>query len=310
MSMSAMVDGEAVRLPGGRFRMGSDAHYPEERPQHVAESGPLLVDAHPVTNRRFAEFVAATGWITTAERPIDPAAYPDLAPGASADPGSLVFVGTAGPVPLDDWRRWWRWVPGASWRHPAGPGSSLDGLDEHPVVQVSFRDAEAYAAWAGKRLPTEVEWEYAARGGLDGARFAWGETDNAGEELRANTWQGPFPWRNEGARGWRGTSPVGAFPPNGFGLFDVCGNVWEWTSTPWSDGHAASRSSEVGEGSAAPSCGCGAARRADRESSFVTKGGSHLCSPQYCFRYRPAARSPQTLDTGTSHLGFRCVADG
>lgn len=309
-------------LPGGRFLMGSDVHYPEEGPQHFTEVDPILVDPYPVTNRQFRRFVEETGWVSIAERRIDGEEYPDLAVGTDDEPGSLVFVPTPGPVPLDDWRRWWSWVPGADWRHPQGPGSSLDGMEDHPVVHVAYRDAQAYAVWAGKRLPTEAEWEYAARGGLDRAEFSWGEGDNTPTALNANTWQGRFPWRNDGAAGWRGTSPVGSFPANSYGLFDVCGNVWEWTSSPWSARHgaeqvpngtgAAARGATEGEGAevtAAPECGCGAMAKPDREIAHVTKGGSHLCSPQYCFRYRPAARSPQTLDTGTSHLGFRCVAD-
>lgn len=291
-----------VRLAAARFRMGSDDHYPEERPAHFAEVAEFEIDAHPVTNRQFARFVAETGWLTTAEREIDASEYPDLREGMSISPGSMVFVGTPGPVPLNDWSRWWAWVEGADWRQPSGPGSDLAGLDDHPVVHVSYRDAEAYAEWAGKRLPTEAEWEYAARGGLDGAEFAWGTGDNIPPELHANTWQGRFPWRNDGAAGWAGTSPVGSFPANGYGLVDVCGNVWEWTSSKWSANHDDSGQVE------SRCCAC-SPQRPDRDEERVTKGGSHLCSPQYCFRYRPAARSPQSLDTGTSHLGFRCVRD-
>nr|WP_255673082.1 formylglycine-generating enzyme family protein [Glycomyces amatae] len=289
-----------TRIEGGTVRMGSERFYPEERPVVEVRVAPFLIAPHPVTNREFAAFAAATGYVTTAERPLDPADFPgaDL---EGLEPGSLVFTPTPGPVDLRDWRQWWRWQPGASWRRPKGPGSGLDGLDDHPVVQVSFADAAAYAAWAGGRLPTEAEWEAAARGGLDGATYAWGEEPNDG--TRANTWQGAFPYRNTGARGWKGTSPVGAFPPNGYGLFDMTGNTWEWTSSRWTDRRAA------------PSCQCspGASRDAvgagEARPRRVLKGGSHLCAPEYCLRYRPAARSPETEDSATTHLGFRIAAD-
>jgi formylglycine-generating enzyme required for sulfatase activity len=265
------------------------------------------MDAHPVTNARFEAFVAATGHVTTAEVPPDPADYP----GARADmlvAGSLVFVQPPGPVDLRDPTNWWRYAPGADWRHPAGPGSTLSGLADHPVVHVSHADARAYAGWAGKALPTEAEWERAARGGIAHADFAWGDELMPDGRPMANTWQGAFPWRNGALDGYGRTSPVGAFPANGFGLFDMIGNVWEWTAdwyAPWHAG-AASR----------PCCAPSPARR---EASFdpgqpevriprkVIKGGSHLCSPDYCRRYRPAARSPEAVDTSTSHLGFRCV---
>lgn len=294
---------DMVSLAGGTFAMGSDAFYPEEGPVHETHVGPFWIDRYAVTNRQFAEFVAATGYVTTAERPLDPATFPgaDL---SSTAPGSLVFTPTAGPVDLRDWRQWWRWVPGATWRHPRGPESDVDGLEDHPVVQVSFLDATAYAEWAGKRLPTEAEWELAARGGLARATYEWGEEPNgAGGRLRANTWQGRFPYLNTGANGWVGTAPVGSFPPNGFGLFDMTGNTWEWTSDYWTDQHPTSRA-----------CGCGPspAREASLEPGDVTprrvlKGGSHLCAPEYCLRYRPAARSPQAEDSATTHIGFRCA---
>lgn len=323
---------ELVRLGGGTYRAGSDGFYPEEGPVREVTVAPFAISRHAVTNREFARFVAATGYETTAERPLDPADFPgaDL-PGL--EPGSLVFTPTDGPVDLRDWSRWWRWVPGASWRHPAGPGSDLAGRDDHPVVQVSFEDASAYAGWAGLRLPTEAEWEYAARGGLDGATYAWGEEPNDG--TRANTWQGAFPYRNTGARGstgrWSGTAPVGSFPPNGYGLHEMTGNVWEWTADLWSEPRTAL---PLGRATAVPAavpaadltaghgcaCGCGpdgGARGtavgqrepAPGETRRVLKGGSHLCAPEYCLRYRPAARSPQTPDSATTHLGFRCVTD-
>jgi formylglycine-generating enzyme required for sulfatase activity len=294
---------DMVRIGGGSFRMGSQAFYPEEQPVTSVEVESFEIDRYAVTNRDFTRFVEATGYVTTAEQPLDPA---DL-PGAVLDDlgaGSLVFVPTSGRVDLADWRQWWRWVPGAGWRHPRGPQSSLDGLDDHPVVQISFRDAMAYAAWAGKRLPTEAEWEYAARGGLDGATFAWGEEPNGPGRLWANTWQGDFPYRNTGAAGWVGTAPVGTFPPNGYGLHEMTGNTWEWTSDFWTDRHT----------EPAPACGCSPDR--ERSASVapgeatprrVLKGGSHLCAPEYCLRYRPAARSPESEDSATTHIGFRCV---
>jgi formylglycine-generating enzyme len=290
-----------VSLAGGTFLMGSDAFYPEEGPVREARVGPFQLDRYAVTNRHFAEFVKATGYVTIAERALDPDDFPgaDL---SGVEPGSLVFTPTAGPVDLRDWRQWWRWVPGASWRHPHGPGSDLDGLADHPVVQVCFADASAYAEWVGKRLPTEAEWEFAARGGLESATYEWGEEPNGPHRLHANTWQGRFPYRNAGANGWVGTAPVGSFAPNGFGLHDMTGNTWEWTSDYWTDRHAAEQS-----------CVCGpSAARASREPGGVTprrvlKGGSHLCAPEYCLRYRPAARSPQAEDSATTHIGLRCA---
>jgi formylglycine-generating enzyme required for sulfatase activity len=216
-------------VPAGRFTMGATGFYPDEGPPRAVELDGFAVDRHPVTVREFRRFVAETGYVTVAERPLDPAAYPDADP-SPLHPGSLVFQPTRGPVQLHDATRWWAYVPGASWRHPEGPGSDLSGRDRHPVTHVAFEDADAYASWAGKQLPTEAEWEYAARGGLEGAVFAWGDETLVGGRLMANFWQGDFPWRNTGARGWRGTSPVGAFPPNGYGLYDATGNVWEWTT--------------------------------------------------------------------------------
>jgi len=298
---------QMVMIDGGRFRMGSDGFYPEERPVHETSVAAFRIDRHAVTNRRFGQFVADTGYVTVAERPLNPADFPgaDL---TSLDPGSLVFVPTSGPVDLGDWRQWWQWRPGASWRRPFGAGSSLHGKAEHPVVQVAYEDAQAYAAWAGCRLPTEREWEFAARGGLDGATFSWGDDTHSPTNLRANTWQGRFPYLNTGARGWVGTAPVGSFAANGYGLFDMTGNTWEWTTDAYTAGHVVESH-----------CGCGpatAARPVDGTASDaplvttrVLKGGSHLCAPEYCLRYRPAARSPQTEDSATTHIGFRCAAN-
>lgn len=281
--------------------MGSTRFYPEEAPVHTVAVAAFAVEKHPVTNGQFAEFVADTGYVTVAERPMDPALYPGVAAEDLA-PGALVFRPTSGPVNLRDWRQWWDWMPGASWRHPFGPGTSWQDRRDHPVVQVAYPDAAAYARWAGRRLPTEAEWEYAARGGSS-ATYAWGQDPAPGGRLMANTWQGRFPYRNDGALGWVGTSPVGTFPPNGFGLLDMIGNVWEWTTTRYSAHHRQ-------DGSAQSCCAPGVPDRPDPAVNQTLKGGSHLCAPEYCHRYRPAARSPQSQDSATTHIGFRCVADG
>jgi formylglycine-generating enzyme required for sulfatase activity len=294
---------ELIGLPGGAFPMGSTAFYPEETPVHTATVPAFAVERHPVTNSQFAQFVSDTGYVTVAERPLDPALYPTVAP-ADLAPGALVFRPTPGPVDLGDWRLWWDWAEEASWRQPFGPGSTIDDRLDHPVVQVSYVDAAAYAQWAGRRLPTEAEWEYAARGGAS-TTYAWGDEVTPGGNLMANTWQGRFPYRNDGAKGWVGTSPVGTFPPNAFGLVDMIGNVWEWTSTPYALRHRA------GSTSAAEGCKgcCTPSREPDPSVNQTLKGGSHLCAPEYCHRYRPAARSSQSQDSATTHIGFRCVAD-
>ena len=274
--------------------MGSEAFYPEERPVRQAEVDGFWMDEHPVTAGEFRRFVRETGYVTVAERPLDPADYPD-ADASLLMPGSLVFRKSSGPVRLDDWGNWWEYKPGAFWKRPAGSGSTINGRDRHPVVQVAYEDAEAYAAWAGKELPTEAEWEYAARGGLDGAVFSWGDEEYPDAKPMANTWQGRFPWENLKLDGHEGTSPVGSFPPNGYGLYDMCGNVWEWTTDPFAAGHAE-------KPCCAPSVLPG-----EHFPRKVIKGGSHLCAPNYCLRYRPAARQSETVDTATSHIGFRCI---
>jgi sulfatase modifying factor 1 len=281
-------------IPGGTFRMGAEDFYPEERPVREVSVDGFWMDEHPVTAAEFRRFVRDTGYVTVAERPLDPADYPDADPDLLV-PGSLVFRRTTGPVDLDDYRNWWEYVAGAYWKHPGGKGTTINGRDRHPVVQVAWEDVESYAAWAGKVLPTEAEWEFAARGGLDGAAFAWGDEHFPGGKAMANTWQGEFPWQNLKLDGFEGTSPVGTFPPNGYGLYDMTGNVWEWTSDWYAPASDAVES---------PCC---VGEPGERFPRRVIKGGSHLCAPNYCLRYRPAARQAQTVDTSMAHLGFRCI---
>ncbi|CDQ42546.1 Formylglycine-generating enzyme, required for sulfatase activity, contains SUMF1/FGE domain [Mycolicibacterium neoaurum] len=289
---------ELVSLPGGAYRMGSTAFYPEEAPVHTVTVEPFQIERHPVTNAQFAEFVSATGYLTVAERPLEPADFPGV-PATDLVPGALVFRPTGGPVNLSDWRQWWVWEPGACWRRPFGGDSSHADRPDHPVVQVAYPDAAAYAAWAGRRLPSESQWEYAARAGSD-TTYAWGDQVCPDGRLMANTWQGRFPYQNDGALGWSGTSPVGAFPPNDFGLVDMIGNVWEWTTTRFSRHHRIDGGPDNG-------C-CPPPPSGDPTVSQTLKGGSHLCAPEYCHRYRPAARSAQSQDSATTHIGFRCIA--
>lgn len=293
-------------IPGGTLLMGSAEFYAEEGPVHERAVAAFELDIAPVTNEEYASFVEATGYVTVAERSLDPADYPGLAEDELA-PGAMVFTATSGPVDLRDWRQWWRWQPGAFWRQPFGRGSSIDDRMAHPVVHIAYQDAFAYAAWAGKRLPTEAEWEWAARGGLVGARFAWGNDARLGERLQANTWQGAFPYRNDGAEGWVGTAPVGTFPKNGYGLLDMIGNVWEWTSTYWALRHVPPGAVVVEAGPRLNLLGAQSAEPGSRIPRRVLKGGSHLCAPEYCLRYRPAARSAQAEDTAMTHIGFRCA---
>jgi sulfatase modifying factor 1 len=301
---------DLVRVPGGTFRMGSDAHYPEEGPAREVEVGEVLVARTQVTNAAFGAFVTVTGYLTVAERPLDPADFPG-APTANLQPGSMVFTGTPGPVDLRHLSQWWTWTPGASWQQPEGPGSDLAGRADHPVVHVAHEDAEAYATWAGLSLPTEAEWERAARGGLAGATYTWGDRPERPGERLANYWHGDFPWRAD--EGYGTTAPVGSFPANGYGLHDTAGNVWEWTA----DWYREDRFADT-----APCCAPRDPRGGTEEDSLdprqpqfrvprkVIKGGSFLCADSYCLRYRPAARRPQPVDTGMSHLGFRCVSRG
>ena len=287
-------DSEMIPIPGGSFLMGSDRHYPEEAPARQVVVAPFRIDQAPVTNRQFRRFVEATRYVTVAEEAPNPEHYPGALP-RMLKPGSMLFTPPRHPVDLTDWSQWWAFEFGANWRRPLGKGRSNRGLEDHPVVHVAFRDVEAYAAWAGKTLPTEAEWEYAARGGLDGAEFAWGDEFTPGGRHMANTWQGAFPHENLTSDGYARTSPVGMFPPNGFGLIDMIGNVWEWTTDWYSSGDAAR---------AVKSCCIPSSAQIPRK---VVKGGSHLCAPNYCRRYRPAARHAQPVDTGMSHVGFRCV---
>jgi formylglycine-generating enzyme len=298
-------------IPGGTFRMGSEDFYPEEGPVHEVSVDGFWMDRHIVTNEQFASFIADTGYVTVAERALNPADFPG-APPDNLVPGALVFQRSRGPVDLTDYTNWWVWAPGTSWCHPSGPQTSIDGIRQHPVVHVAYEDAEAYAHWAGKDLPTEAEWERAARGGLEGKKFTWGDEHFPDGKAMANSWQGEFPWQNLLVDGFEGTSPVGSFPPNGYGLFDMAGNVWEWTSDWYVHNHA----NEVVKACCGPSVNprIGSSEKSydPRQPKFriprrVVKGGSHLCAPNYCLRYRPAARQPQMIDTGMSHIGFRCV---
>jgi formylglycine-generating enzyme required for sulfatase activity len=299
-----------VWIPGGTFRMGSDQHYPEEAPSHRVAVDGFWIDSTPVTNRQFKAFVNATGHVTTAQIAPDPKDYPGALP-EMIYAGSLVFSPSSRVTDLGDWSQWWCFMKGANWRHPYGPKSNIKELDDHPVVHVSYADALAYATWAGKDLPTEAEWEFSARGGLDGAEFAWGDALAPDGRQLANTWQGQFPTQNLCTDGYERTSPVKTFPPNGYGLFDMIGNVWEWTSDWWSDRHEADapKACCVPQN---PRGGLEAASYDPRQPNIriprrVLKGGSHLCAPNYCRRYRPAARHAEPVDTSTSHVGFRCV---
>lgn len=300
-------------IPGGEFTMGSDNHYREEAPAHQATVDGFWLDRWPVTNAHFRRFVEETGYVTQAEIAPDATQYPGADP-ALLVPASVVFVKPAGRVDMRNFLNWWAFVPGADWCHPQGPQSSIEGMDHHPVVHVGLDDATAYAKWAGKELPTEVDWEFAARGGLNHTEYAWGEELEPDGKPMANIWQGEFPHQNLLTDGYETTSPVGVFPPNGWGLYDMIGNVWEWTTDWYAPGHPKPDHPRPDDGAC-----CGSAdKRTARERSYdptvslpiprkVIKGGSFLCAPNYCRRYRPAARMAQAIDTSTCHLGFRCV---
>lgn len=291
-----MTADDLVWIPAQTSVLGSDAHYPEEAPAREVAVDGFWIQRHQVTNADYAEFVAATSYVTVAERPVDPADFPG-APPENLVPGSMVFRRTAGPVDLRHINLWWAWTPGACWNHPRGPRSSLTDRDDHPVVHIAYEDAEAYACWAGLELPTEAEWETAARGGLRAAAYTWGdEPEQPGQRL-ANYWHGEFPYLPE--TGYGTTKPVGSFEANGYGLFDMAGNVWEWTTDFYTGDHSVE------------SC-CATDSYDPNQPQFkiarrVVKGGSFLCADSYCMRYRPAAQRPQMVDTGMSHIGFRCV---
>jgi formylglycine-generating enzyme required for sulfatase activity len=314
MSVSISIDSAdaMIALPGGTFAMGSERFYPEEAPVRRVRVDPFRIDAAPVTNAEFARFVVATGYVTFAEVAPDPKDYPGMPP-ELAQPGSAVFEMSAGPVDTSS-PSWWHFRIGANWRAPLGPGSSIEGLEDHPVVHVAHADAEAYAAWAGKALPTEAEWEFAARGGLDAADYAWGDALAPDGAMLANYWQGLFPFANQLTDGYLRTSPVRTYPANGYGVYDMIGNVWEWTA----DWFVQPKAERKARGSCCiPANPRGGTRGASidkrdpaRIPRKVMKGGSHLCAENYCQRYRPAARYAQPVDTTTGHVGFRCVLRG
>jgi len=306
-------------MPGGEFTMGTDdpSSFPNERPAHRVHVEGLWIDVHDVTNAEFAKFVEATHYVTTAEKKPDWEELKKELPPGTPKPddsvlvaGSLVFTPTSRPVPLNDLSAWWRWVPGACWCHPEGPGSTVTGRENHPVVQVSWDDATAYSTWAGKRLPTEAEWEFAARGGLEGKRYAWGDEFRPQGKYQANTWQGLFPVTNTADDGFVGTSPVGSFPPNGYGLYDMAGNVWQWCSDWYRVDAFTKLATELASKNVCSDNGGPTESWDPADPSTpkrVVKGGSFLCSPSYCESYRPSARRGTPPDTGTSHTGFRCV---
>ncbi len=306
---------DMVLIPAGSFVMGGDSVWgrPDEFPRHQVRLSSFYMDEHEVTNRQFRKFIEATGYVTTAERKPDwEELKKQLPPGTPkpADellvPASLVFKSPSEAVSLDDPSVWWNWVPGANWRHPEGPGSTIEGMDDYPVVHVSWEDAAAYAQWAGKRLPTEAEWEYAARGGVQEAIYPWGnERINRGRP-KANSWDGHFPDRNTAADGYPGTAPVKKYAPNGYGLYDMGGNVWEWCSDWYHAGYYAEcvrhHLTDNPQGPDSSS---------DPDEPYamkkVTRGGSFLCNDQYCSGFRVSARMKTSWDTSLSHTGFRCV---
>ena len=297
-------------IPGGTFEMGSaNPNYPEEGPIHKVTVSGFWIDKYPVTNKQFQKFVKATGYITFAEKPPKAEDYPDANPELLVS-GSAVFIKPDRPV---DPRSlcWWQYIPSANWRHPEGPKSSIKGRENHPVVHIVYEDALAYAQWSGKQLPTEAQWEFAARGGLEGKEFAWGDEFMPQGKLMANTWQGQFPWQHLKSQP-PGTQAIGSYPPNGYGLYDLIGNVWEWTNDWYREQHP--------ENPTKSCCTVKNPKGGTENESYerhipasmqkprkVLKGGSFLCAPNYCSRYRPAARYPEAIDTSTNHIGFRCV---
>ena len=308
---STPPDKDMVWIAGGTFVMGSDRHYAEESPAHDVTVGGFWIDKFAVTNEQFSKFVEATGYVTSAERAPNPDDYPGAKP-ELLQPASVVFCKPKRRVDLRNHYNWWTYVLGANWRHPEGPESSIDGRAQHPVVHIAYEDAEAYAKWIGKEILTEAEWEFAARGGFNSATYSWGEEFTPGGKQMANTWQGEFPWQNLLSDGYERTAPVGQFPANGYGLYDMIGNVWEWTSDWYTAHHPTTK----------PCCGSAVPKGGEREQSYdpqtpdiriprkVIKGGSFLCAPNYCRRYRPAARMAQPIDTSTCHVGMRLIVRG
>jgi formylglycine-generating enzyme required for sulfatase activity len=327
-----VVEGDGIKgpqgmvwVPGGEFLMGSDHKLAQrnERPAHSVRVRGFWMDRTHVTNAQFARFVKATGYVTTAERKPDwETLKAQLPPGTRRPPdsalvaGAMVFVGTDHPVPLNDYSQWWAYVPGANWRHPQGPGSSIMGKDDHPVVQVSYEDAAAYAKWAGKRLPTEAEWEFAARGGLEQATYAWGDDFAPQGQKMANVWEGRrerFPVVSPKAGGAEGTSPAKTFPPNGYGLYDMTGNAWQWVAD-WYDADFFLRQAKAAGTVEDPKGPDASYDPADQgvpthAPKRVTRGGSFLCNVDYCLSYRPSARRGTDPYNPMSHIGFRLVAD-
>lgn len=292
-----------VLIKGGSFTMGSDTERPEEENAHTVVLSDFWIDTHEVTNAKFAKFVEATGYVTIAERGIGDAGRGKL-PEALLKPGGMVFAPPQEPVvDLSDVTKWWRWVEGANWRSPEGPGSSIVGREHHPVVQVSIEDAYAYAKWSGRALPTEAQWEFAARGGLEGARYAWGDTYDESDGSKANTWQGAFPTVDKAIDGAHGTASTGCYEPNGYGLYDMAGNVWEYVQNWWVPGHPAESVADP----LGPTIRQAAPYGSVLGPRVTVKGGSWLCAPVYCARFTPSARQPQELALGSNHIGFRTV---
>ncbi len=306
-----------VWIPGGTFNMGTadEMGWEEEKPVHKAKVNGFWMDVHEVTNEQFKNFVVSTGYITDAEKApsleeIMSQVPPGTPPPDSADlvPGSMVFMIPEQAVPLNNYAHWWKWIHGANWQHPEGPESNIEGREAHPVVHISWNDAQAYAKWIGKRLPTEAEWEFAARGGLKNKKFVWGDEAPSDTKVFANTWQGTFPSENKAVDGFTGTAPVKSFAPNGYGLYDMAGNVWEWCND-WYDKHLyqAYDKDDVQDNPQGP------AKSHDPDQPYlplrVQKGGSFLCHDSYCQRYRPGARQSSSPESGMSHVGFRCVKD-
>jgi formylglycine-generating enzyme required for sulfatase activity len=285
--------------------MGSQRFQREEAPVHPVTVGPFEITRTEITNAQFAHFAEESGYLTTAERGLPAEDFPDMPPDLRT-PGSMVFAQPTDAVSLDSPNAWWRYVKGATWQHPTGPDSSIDGLEEHPVVHISPEDAATYAQWAGGRLPTEAEWEFAARGGLEGANYTWGDIYDPRQGWKANTWQGDFPAADIADDGHHGTAPVASFAPNGYGLHDMAGNVWEHVSDWWAPGHIPGEKTDPIGPDQAFAARFGSAATGPMR---LVKGGSWLCAPNFCLRYRPAARQPAETSLGSNHIGFRIVRD-